>query len=67
MTKTDLKIIQELLRSLSLLGAKSDLLGTVASWKDTLNDEDVLVSIRVWNNAKADELKELLSLAGAND
>jgi hypothetical protein len=67
MSETDLKIVQELLRSLSLLGAKSDLLGTVGSWKDTLKDEDVLVSVRVWNEAKAEELKERLSLASAND
>jgi hypothetical protein len=67
MSEIDFKIVQELLNALSLLGAKSDLLGTVASWKDTLKDGDVLVSIRVWNEVKSKELKERLSLAGAND
>lgn len=67
MTKTDQSIIQELLNSLSLLGAKSDLLGTVASWKDTLSDKDVLSMIRCWNEWKTNELKERLSLAGTND
>ena len=67
MSEIDFKIVQELLNALSLLGAKSDLLGTVASWKDTLKDGDVLVSIRVWNEVKSKELKERLSLACAND
>ena len=67
MSKIDLKIIQELNYSLSLLGAKSDLLGTVGSWKDCLPDEDVLAGLRAWNNWKRKELSERLSLAGAKD
>lgn len=65
MSETDLKIVQELSYSLSLLGAKSDLLGTVGSWKDTLSDEDVLAGLKAWNEWKRKELSERLSLGSA--
>lgn len=67
MNETDQKIVQALINSLALLGAKSDLLGTVASWKDTLSDCDVLAGINAWNEAKVIELKERLSLSGTNN
>lgn len=50
------KIVLELYRSLVLLGAESDLLGTVGSWGDTLPDEDVLAGLQQWN---ADTLNTL--------
>ncbi len=50
------KIVLELYRSLVLLGAESDLLGTVGSWGDALPDEDVLAGIQQWN---ADTLNTL--------
>ena len=33
------------------LGGKSDILGLVGSYGDTLEDEDVLYALRVWNEA----------------
>ena len=65
MSEIDLKIVQEINYALSLLGAKSDLLGTVGSWKDTLSDEDVLVGLKAWNEWKRNELSERLSLGSA--
>ena len=52
------KIIRELYGALVLLGAKSDLLSTVGSWKSTLPEEDVLADLKGWNQATLDELKE---------
>jgi hypothetical protein len=40
-----------------LLGAKSDLLGTVGSWGDTLPDENVLAALKSWNNEALSEVK----------
>lgn len=56
-TKTDYEIIDEISRSISLLGGQSDILGTIGSWKDTLSDEDVLSCLKSWNKAKKAELK----------
>lgn len=64
MSKLEIQIINEIVRSLSLLGAKSDLLGTVGSWKDTLSEEDVLAGLKAWNEWKRGELSERLSLGG---
>ncbi len=52
------EIVLELYRSLVLLGAESDLLGTVGSWGDSLPDEDVLAGLKHWN------LETLNSLRG---
>lgn len=51
------EIIGEIYRCLVLLGAKSDLLGTVGSWRDSLPDEEVLSGLKAWNQAKFDEVK----------
>ncbi len=48
----------EIYRALVLLGAKSDLLGTIGSLGDTLSDEDVLSGLKVWNEATSSEIKE---------
>ena len=45
------QITQELYKALERLGAKSDLLGIVGSWGDSLPDQDVLQMIRAWNEA----------------
>jgi hypothetical protein len=67
MNEPNQKIVNALLNSLALLGAKSDLLGTVASWGDTLSDNDILAGINAWNESKENELKERLSLGSAKN
>jgi hypothetical protein len=52
------EIVGELYRSLVLLGAESDLLGTVGSWGDSLPDEDVLANLQGWNEATLKEIKQ---------
>jgi hypothetical protein len=52
------EIVNELYRSLVLLGAESDLLGTVGSWGDSLPEDDVLANLKGWNEATVKELKE---------
>ena len=42
---------EELLTVIRNLGGKSDILGLVGSYGDTLDDEDVLHALRVWNEA----------------
>lgn len=51
------EIISELYRTLVLLGAGSDLLGTVGSWGDSLSDQDVLDNLKAWNAGTIRELK----------
>jgi len=50
-------IIDELYRTLVLLGAGSDLLGTVGSWGDSLPDQHVLAGLRAWNAGTLTEIK----------
>jgi hypothetical protein len=50
------EIVQELYRTLILLGAESDVLGAVGSWGNSLPDEDVLASLRAWNLATQNKL-----------
>jgi hypothetical protein len=47
----DLKtqIARELCRALKTLGASGELLSTVGSYGDTLDDEDVLALLGSWN------------------
>jgi hypothetical protein len=52
------EIKEELYRALVLLGADNGLLGTVASWGDSLTDEDVLANLKGWNEATTAEAKE---------
>jgi hypothetical protein len=52
------EIVEELYRSLVLLGAQSDLLGTVGSWGDSLPDHAVLSGLRCWNHAMFQEIKQ---------
>lgn len=67
MSEIDIEIKNEIYWALSLLGAKSDLLSTVGSWKDTMPDEDILAGLRAWNEWKRKELSERLSLGSADN
>lgn len=55
------EITLELYRALVLLGAQSDLLGTVGSWGDGLPEDDVLAGIQAWNRGTLKELTERIS------
>jgi len=59
----DQEIIQEIIRSLVLLGAKSDLLGSVCSWGDTIEDNEVLAGIKACNDEIARQLHHRLRSA----
>ncbi|RQO30290.1 hypothetical protein DBR32_12000 [Taibaiella sp. KBW10] len=48
--KQQMLIIKEIAVALSKLGANSDIISIVASWKDTLSDEDVLNYLKDWNS-----------------
>jgi len=63
-SQPDSRIISELYRTLVLLGAGSDLLGTVGSWGDSLADTDVLSNLEVWNAATTRELKGRIEHCG---
>lgn len=54
------EIIGELYRSLVLLGAENDLLGTVGSWGDSLPDQDVLSGLRAWNKGQLAKIKDCI-------
>lgn len=43
-------IISEITQALVNLEANSDIISIVASWKDTLNDDDVLDYLKEWNS-----------------
>ena len=60
---SDLEIINELYYSIALLGGKSDILGTVGSWKDTLDNSDVILGLKSWNKQKKIEIKERLIIS----
>lgn len=53
----DREIIGELYRTLVLLGAENDLLGTLGSWKDSLPEQDVLSGLRAWNEGQLAKIK----------
>jgi hypothetical protein len=54
--KPNHEIVEELYKTLVLLGADHQLLGTVGSWGDSLPDEDVIASLRAWNQATLEEI-----------
>ena len=45
----DRRIVLEVYKAAESLGAKSDLLGLIGSWGDSLPDPDVLEGLREWN------------------
>lgn len=71
MSISEKKVVSEMLKSLILLGAKSDLIGTVASWKDTLNDEEAESLIRIWNEETKEDIirdfNDKINLTSNND
>jgi len=46
------QIRSEIYRAMELLGADRQLLGTVGSWGDTLDDEEVLKLLKHWNESE---------------
>ncbi len=52
------EVLNELYRSLVLLGADNDLCGTVGSWGTSLPDEDVLANLKSWNEATLKETRQ---------
>ena len=55
------RIIQELYRTVVLLGGESDLLGLIGSWGDSLPDEDVLAGLQAWNAGEVKEITERIA------
>lgn len=53
--RTD-EIMGEVYRILEKMGAKSDLLGTIGSYGDTMSDEDVLNNLRMFNAAGGEKI-----------
>ncbi len=49
MTPIQELIVGEIYKAMEDLGAPPKLLGIVGSWCDTLDDADVLVMLRLWN------------------
>jgi hypothetical protein len=49
-------IIDEIYRAFVLLGADSELLAKVGSWRHSLPIEDVLLGIKAWNQATIAEV-----------
>jgi hypothetical protein len=47
------RIIRELIKACKNLGAKSDLLVTICSYGETLEDEFILSELRHWNSFDA--------------
>lgn len=48
--------VAEVLEAMRHLGAKSDLLGLVGSWRDSREDGDVVAALKGWNEkARQDE------------
>lgn len=43
------EIISQIGVALEKLGAQSDLLAVVGSWKSTMSDEDTLSDLKAWN------------------
>ena len=65
LSELDHRIIDELTRTLTLLGVNSDLLAAVGSWYKTVSSEIVLSYLQQWNRDKLKELEERLSLYSA--
>jgi len=51
LSKLQVSIIKEIVKSMKLLGAKSDLIGSINSWGDCQTDEETLLNIKAWNNS----------------
>lgn len=53
MTKVEKAVFDELIQAMEVLGAKSDLLCIVCSFKNTVPDEEILTDLRCWNKVNA--------------
>jgi hypothetical protein len=51
----------EIYLSLLLLGAEPMLLAAVASWRDGMDEKEILADVQNWNEAKVLEMKEWLT------
>jgi hypothetical protein len=47
------QIRSEIYRAFEILGANSELLATIGSWGDTLDDEEILRLLKEWNTDEA--------------
>lgn len=54
---TDREVILEIYGALVLLGAESDLLGVIGSWKSDLSNDHVVGSLRAWSFSARDRIK----------
>lgn len=54
-------VVQELYRTVVLLGGPFDLLGLIGSWGEGLPAEDVLAGLKAWNAGTVTDLKERIS------
>ncbi len=52
-----MEIHAEIMTALRTLGADRELLGTVGSWGDTLEDAEILRLLKEWNSAVRDAPK----------
>ena len=59
-TKTQYAIIEEIIKAAIDLGANSGLVANIASWGDTLSDEDTLQNLKDWNAKKFAKSKNSL-------
>jgi hypothetical protein len=50
MTDLRAQIARELYKAIETLGGSGQLLATVGSYGDTLDDDDVLAMLRAWND-----------------
>ena len=48
MEESERKVLKQLYKIIIVLGGKSDLLGIIGSWKDTMTDEEVERDLKFW-------------------
>ncbi len=53
------ELIRELYRAIDALGADPDLLATVESWGDTLDDHQVLANLKAWNSNRGEIISDI--------
>jgi hypothetical protein len=58
------EVVGELYRTLVLLGADNDLLGTIGSWGGSLPDSDVLANLKGWNEETLKEITQRIEHYG---
>lgn len=57
MKNNDRVVIQKIGECVALLGGQSDILGTINSWKDTLENDEVVADLQLWIEATRSELE----------